>query len=297
MVATMSDDLANSSGIAYSIINDYIPEAYAINYNWTAYLIEKNTQIDTVFSLFNESAIERLLRENPDLLPKAELDIPKEKQWNKQKMTSAVMQSILQGEDVYQLATRLSAITDMNRNSAVRNARTMINSAENAGRRDQHARAVGMGIKVKNLWSATLDKRTRNSHRLIDGYIVEVGEQFPNGLEYPGDPNGRPEEIYNCRCFLRSIFPDQDFSSFERFSRLGNMSYAEWKNAKGDEPEFKSVKNEKRDKNMYKEYKKILGDKSPKSFQEFQIVKYNNQQEWDKLKKLARNARNEKRKG
>lgn len=296
MTATMADDLANSAGIAYSIINDYVPAAYAINYNWTAYFIEKNTQIDTVFTLFNEYAVERLLREKPDLLPKARIDIARDKEWSKQKMTSAVMQSILQGEDVHQLAERLSAVSDMSRNSAVTNARTMINSAENAGRRDQHDRAVRMGIKVRNLWSATLDYRTRDSHRVLDGYVVDVGKKFPNGLEYPGDTHGRPEEVYNCRCFLRSLLPEQDFGKFERFSRLGSMSYEDWKNAKGGEPEFKSVRNEKRDKNMYKEYKKLLGKQAPQNFSDFQKTKYHDPQEWNRLKKLARKQRNQNRK-
>lgn len=232
MSQTMADNLANSNSIAASIINGYIPTVYAINGNYTAYIIERETNINTAFTLFNEQAVERLIRENPDLLPKAKIDIPKDKQWNKKNMLSAVMQSIIQGESIDDLAKRLASVTDMNETSAVRNARTMITSAQNAGREDQYKRAESMGIKLSKCWIATLDHRTRASHIAIDGEIIKEGETFSNGLEYPGDMNGDPREVYNCRCRTIAIFEDQDFSKLERHSRLGEMSYDAWKNSK-----------------------------------------------------------------
>lgn len=232
MSQTMADNLANSNGIAASIINGYLPTAYAINGNYMAYMIEHETMINTSFTLFNEQAVERLIREKPDLLPKAKIDIPKDTQWNKQNMISAVMQSIIQGESIEDLAKRLTSVTDMNETSSVRNARTMITSAQNAGREDQYRRAESMGIKLSKCWIATLDHRTRASHIALDGEIIKEGETFSNGLEYPGDMNGDPREVYNCRCRTIAIFEDQDFSKFERHSRLGEMSYDAWKNSK-----------------------------------------------------------------
>ena len=62
-----------------------------------------------------------------------------------------------------------------------------------------------LGFWMENIvkqWDATLDKRTRDSHAQVDGEIRELDEKFSNGLMYPGDPNGRPEEVINCRCAL-----------------------------------------------------------------------------------------------
>lgn len=297
MSTQLAADLANTNGIAASIINGYIPEVYAINGNYTAYVIEHTTMINTGFTLFNEQAIERLIRDKPDLLPRAKIDIPLDMRWNKNNMTSAVMQSIIQGEDTYHLADRLAAVTNMNQTSAIRNARTMTTSAQNGGREDQFKRAIGMGIKMKKVWISTLDFRTRESHRYLDGEIIEMGETFSNGLRYPGDPSGDPSEVYNCRCSEQSIFPDQDFSSFERDSKLGDMTYDTWQNSKGGEPQFKAARNENRDKNMYKEYRSLLGKNAPRKFEDFQNVKYKNPDEWAKLKSEARKARDKRRKG
>lgn len=72
---------------------------------------------------------------------------------------------------------------------------------------------------------STKDKRTRDSHAQLNGVRVAVKEKFPNGLLYPGDPEGSPSEVYNCRCKLVSYFPG---SSRDR--GLGNTveTYEKW---------------------------------------------------------------------
>lgn len=295
MSETIAQDLANANGIAYSIINDYIPEVYAINGNWATYQIEKQTQINTSFELFDEQTIERLIREKPDLLPKASVNIPLDMRWNKQNLTSAVMQSIIQGERVEQLAERLAAVSDMNQSSAIRNAKTMVTSAQNGGRQASYERAETLGIKGEKVWLATLDFHTRSSHRKLDGSRIGIHEKFANGLMFPGDPAGAPAELYNCRCKVIEVFKDQDFSKFERNNRLGDMSYDEWKTAHGGEPQFKAARNVNRDYDMMREYKALLGKKVPTNIRDFQDLKYNHLSEWKKMVSDARKARNRRR--
>ena len=55
------------------------------------------------------------------------------------------------------------------------------------------------------MWLATLDERTRHTHRDLDGMTVPMEEEFPNGCMEPGDPNGGPEEVFNCRCSMRAV--------------------------------------------------------------------------------------------
>lgn len=62
--------------------------------------------------------------------------------------------------------------------------------------------AKDKGCNIVKQWDATLDGRTRPSHRQVDGEIRELDEKFSNGLLYPSDHNGSAEEVCNCRCAL-----------------------------------------------------------------------------------------------
>jgi len=298
LMEQLATDLKNADLIAYSVINGHIPKVYAVNSNWSMFSISKQLNMNLAFSLIDEQTIERLLRDKPDLLPKANLNIPKDMLWNKQHLSSAITQSILQGETIDETAKRLASVTDMNMNAAVRNATTMTTSAQNGGRVDSYHRALNMGIKLKQRWIATLDGHTRFTHRQCDGVVVEVGKKFPNGLLFPGDPNGEPSEVYNCRCVITAVVDGQNYDFKERnnrIDRMGNMSYSDWKNSHGGEPLFRAARNVNRDMSMHEEYMMLLGKKIPKNFTDFQKLKYNNRKYWWKLVGEARKARNKRR--
>jgi SPP1 gp7 family putative phage head morphogenesis protein len=118
------------------------------------------------------------------------------------KINAETLQGILQGESMDKIAKRLRNVQEMNRTQAIRSARTIVTGAENKGRQDSYARAEADGIILQKEWLATNDGRTRHSHAVLDGAIVDQDKKFDNGLMYPGDPSGRPEEVYNCRCTL-----------------------------------------------------------------------------------------------
>lgn len=229
----LAHEYTNANQIAMSALNGHLPDVYANNFNWSTYQIEHGTGINTNFTLYDRQTVERLVRDNPNLLPHPSVDIPKDLRWNSQKITSAVTQGILQGESIPKIAKRMQNVTDMNNSAAVRNARTAMTGAQNAGRVDSYKRAEDMGIEMEQEWLATLDGRTRHSHRLMDGERVKVGETFSNGCEYPGDPAGDPEEVYNCRCTLIAALDgfthDADDLSLRYDENLEDMTYEEWK--------------------------------------------------------------------
>ena len=235
MADTLAADYTNANRLAMSIVNGYTPGVYALNHNYGTFQVEKGSKLDTSYTLYDRQTVERLLRDNPDLLPKARVNIPKDLRWNKQHIVNEVTQGILQGESNQKIAARLQNVTDMDHRAAIRNARTMTTSAENAGRVDSYKRAQEMGIELEQEWLATLDGRTRDSHRALDGERIPLSKdkwhpsKFSNGCRFPGDPNGPPWEVYNCRCTLVAVVKGIDQSKAPRNSKLGDMSYEEWK--------------------------------------------------------------------
>ena len=233
MVDTFATHAVKYDQMAMGMINGYTPEIYADNFNWGTYQIEKGTGISTMFSIYDRATVERLLKDNPDLIPKAGVNTTRDYTWNKQKFTSAITQGILQGESIDGIASRLHSVIGMDLNNAIRTARTATTSAENGGRIDSYKRAEQMGIGLKKMWIATLDGRTRHSHRLLDKVAIPVDESFDNGCAYPGDPSGPPWEVYNCRCTLIADMEETNVDKAERFQRLEGMTYEEWKEYEG----------------------------------------------------------------
>lgn len=198
MLDQLSDDMTNQNRIAASMIDDSLPDVYALNHNYGTFEAEKGSGYDTTYTMYDKFTVKRLLTEHDDLLPRPSVDIPKDMLWNKQHIQSAVLQGILTGEPMGDIAKRLMNVANMTQRSAMRNARTAVTGAENAGRIDSYKRADKMGIKMRQQWMATLDGRTRDSHVALDGETREVGKKFSNGCRYPGDPSGPGEEVYNC---------------------------------------------------------------------------------------------------
>lgn len=228
----LATDLSNANQIATNMINEHTLDVYALNANYGCYEICKGTNLNLSFELYDRNTVKRLLSSNPEIIPKAKLSIPEDMRWNRQKLTSAILQGVLQGESIPKIAKRLQGVANMNKNAAIRNARTYTTAAQNAGRVDSYKRAKAMGIDLKQEWNAIIDLRTRFSHRHLDGEKREVGEKFSNGCRYPGDPEGKPHEIYNCRCTLVSVDPlfEDEESWKDRFTRLPEgMTYEEWK--------------------------------------------------------------------
>ena len=236
--------MTDANAVAVSYANDATPGIYSLNRNYTAYTIEQVAG-NVGFDLWDEQTVRRLMVEQPDLMPyyppnralKSVIDLA----WGRKQITASVTSSILQGKSIKGMADDLQRrITTMNRDSAIRTARTAVTGAQNAGRMDSYAAAQKMGIKLKREWVATLDNRTRHAHAMLDGQQADIDKPFKvDGYDimFPGDTSAPGYLVYNCRCTTAAVVDGVDTSAAHRRARnadtgqtevISNMSYAEW---------------------------------------------------------------------
>lgn len=97
--------------------------------------------------------------------------------------------------------------------------------------------AADAGAREFKRWDATLDSKTRESHRDLDGQLRRPGESFAPGIYKPGD--GGPAESINCRCALVPVhdgfgpeFPVRRDNDARK--SIPYMTYREWEAWKGD---------------------------------------------------------------
>ena len=128
------------------------------------------------------------------------------------KLRNTLIEALENGESIKKIAERVEEIfgfAEDYRNEMI--ARTEIISATNYGAYEAIQQS---GLVTKKIWIATIDERTRDTHEAIDGEVVEFEEEFSNGLQFPGDPDGELDEIINCRCTFGHLFPgDPEYDS------------------------------------------------------------------------------------
>jgi SPP1 gp7 family putative phage head morphogenesis protein len=207
----LRDDVAKrmlqANKVALSYVNDATPGIYSLNHNYAAYTIEQVSG-NVGFTLYDEQTVKRLIAEDPTLLPKRRVDAPKDLKWNKKRFTAEITAGILQGEPIGKIADRVENLSDANRSGAIRNARTAVTGAQNAGRQESYNRAKEMGLQLRKRWIATKDFRTRHEHALLDGQTVALDEPFRvdgHKLMFPGDPAGVARLVWNCRCTMKTV--------------------------------------------------------------------------------------------
>lgn len=245
----VAERMTKANEVAAAYINDQTPGIYSLNRNYAAYTIEQQVGANVGFDLWDEHTVRRLIVEHPDLMPyyppKRAVNRGMDLAWGNRQITAQVTSGILQGESIKHLADRLQThIPEMNRDSAIRAARTAVTGAQNAGRLDSYIAAEKMGIELEKTWIATLDGKTRHDHAVADGQTVRTEEPFIVGgyeLMFPGDPRGPGHEVYNCRCTQIAKVKGVDMSDAKRRARdpvtgeseiVENMTYQELERSK-----------------------------------------------------------------
>lgn len=167
---------------------------------------------EVTFTLIDEDTVARLQKDGTITLPQKTVDATKDMRWNMKQLNSKLLQGILNGDPIPKIAQSFTEVIGNNEVSTTRAARTMCTNAENGGRLDSYKNLEAQGVIQKKVWIATPDDRTREAHLDADGQEVDVDEPFElvnnDGslcyMMYPADPDGDDEQVWNCRCSMRT---------------------------------------------------------------------------------------------
>lgn len=247
-----TDMLVKADVAAMALVRGELPYVLANSFNFVQSLgwaaaDEAGLSVGT-FQIFNVEAIQKLIRDNPRLLPA--VDLPADQLWNKDRINNTIAHAILQGHDMGKIADNLKQVARMDESAAIRTARTAYTYAENLGRDEAYHDLKNKGMPVRKMWNAVLDNRTRETHRQLNGTYANADDMFGEGildvlLQCPADPNGEPQEIYNCRCRESIVFDNglvdhsNDDDLYEQFMK------------KTDEKSYQALK----DRNYFNEHK------------------------------------------
>ena len=227
---------------ALRMVNDGKIDVFCDNANFIGFKIDQQTGgAAASFGLYDRNTFNRLVRDQPNLLPMPEIDEEKDFAWYNKVITDAVTQGILQGESLDEIVYRVAEDTgEKSLYTMRRNARTAYTSAQNAGRVEGMRQVRDeLHIEVKKKWLATLDDKTRDAHIDLDGKEADIDEPFESILGpimYPGDPDAEPANVYNCRCTLEEVPAGHRWEKSRRDAETGekvrDITYKEWLRSK-----------------------------------------------------------------
>jgi SPP1 gp7 family putative phage head morphogenesis protein len=117
-----------------------------------------------------------------------------------ERVTTVIRETAERGATLRDVAARVRAEAfdgEVTQARAERIARHETASALSTG---EYESAQATGVVETIEWFTVGDDRVRDSHRDQHGMKIPLGETFPNGCRFPGDPEADISETAGCRC-------------------------------------------------------------------------------------------------
>lgn len=240
--------------------------------SWYALESAENIQLD--FAMLPEKYIEQLVNKKVDGKNFSER-LYKYRDDLAEKVTSSLLNGAAKGRGYRKVAKEVGELTEASYKQALRIARTEGGRVQSTAKQKAYVEAKEKGIRIQKQWLATLDKKTRHQHQILDGQVVGVEEQFEFGGYKADGPRlfGVAGLDINCRCttitVVNGISPD-----VRRDNESGGLveykNYNEWAEAKGiNQIKPKPAKKSLFDADTFMSHtnmKKMVGEENYKQF-------------------------------
>lgn len=184
----------------YSTIRAYLDDSYVNGFVGVAYSIH-NQGIPVIMRIDEAQVIQAVTTESrvsTGLYEALRVDVDRLKRTISDEIARGIATDMSYGE----IARNISARMNISLARARRIVLTEAHRIRETASQDARVAARAMGCRILKQWDATLDGRTRKTHRKLDGQIREVDEPFEVDGKTAMQPGGfgRPEEDINCRC-------------------------------------------------------------------------------------------------
>ena len=206
------------------------PEMYNESFFHTAWAIDQTAGLRLDYGRLNVGAI------RANLASKEFADALKNySPVQRGRIRDAINNGLVRGQGYPDMMRDLKAALSMTRGDAFLVVRTEGQRAVNAGTAAAYADAEGDGVEGDQIWVATKDGKTRDTHQAMDGQ--KRGEDgifnLPDGetAAYPLHSSLSAKNVCNCRCTMR--YEIEGYSPDLMRTRDGGLApyqpYSEWR--------------------------------------------------------------------
>lgn len=198
-VQTVLDQLHNRN---FGTLSEYLTSAYEDGFIGTMYDLQ-GQGIPLVFPI-DQAQVAAAIQHGTKLSESLYSRLGKDTSVLSRQIAGEISRGITNASMYSDISRNISDYCGISKNKAMRIARTESHRIQCKATADAQHRAKEKGADVVKQWDSSLDGKTRETHRELDGQIRELDDPFEvQGMKamQPGG-FGIPSEDCNCRCAL-----------------------------------------------------------------------------------------------
>lgn len=204
----IAEELGRLNGKSRRLIEGTIKDTYFDSYYYTWYATESLFDFRMNFGILSKGAAKEAMLNPFDRIIWPERLKDHTEALNR-KTREIITQGIIQGQSNQQMSRNIRDRFEITGGKAFKIARTESHRAQIQanifGFEKAENIAESRGFRTIRKWVASLDSKTRDSHRYMDGRVANKAGLFElrSGVLVPGPGlTGIPEEDINCRCIV-----------------------------------------------------------------------------------------------
>lgn len=191
----------------FKTISEYLEKSYINGYTGVMYDLMISSGIPIIMPI-NQNQVVKAIQTDSKLSKGLYARLGEDVNYLKRSIRAELSRGIANGstwnEIAGKIAKGMNSPFNTSINNAIRIARTEGHRVQQKATLESMIAAKEKGADILKQWDSTLDNKTRPHHRMLDGQIKEIEEDFEvDGLKAQAPGHfGKPKEDCNCRCCL-----------------------------------------------------------------------------------------------